>query len=445
MYKAMCFGIRHAPLVFHKTMRPVMEFIRKTLQVRGVSYCDDLVFLSESKEDIQLKAVEIVAILERFGWKISREKSILNPTQQFEYLGWFLDTKCNHLNMTKARRVEMLQLLSKWRRSIELAKIVRIKLFASLLGKLNFLRTQIKRGGLYLRKMNKQKQQAVNARNWASQMWINRSTLSEINWWSKAVRVNSPVPLIFIEPEVVLTTDSSKEQWGGTIKILSTGEEIKLAGTWTKDWILKSSNQRETAAVLLGMQEISQRFSVGQLKSIRIQSDNSTAIFDINRGAAAPALASLIDKILQLAELLQVQISAFHIPGRVNNVADFLSRLATSGDYEVRQEVLKEALFQLKIKPTIDIFANRKNRKCRCFYSLVWDRWAETQDGFKMSWKKEIPLLHPPIMLIQRVLYKITKDQIEGEIVVPNRQAQSWQVDLQKITVKQLIVGRCAD
>jgi hypothetical protein len=58
-----------------------MEFIRKTLQVRGVSYCDDLVFLGESKEDIQLKAVEIVAILERFGWKISMEKSVLNPTQ----------------------------------------------------------------------------------------------------------------------------------------------------------------------------------------------------------------------------------------------------------------------------------------------------------------------------------------------------------------------------
>ncbi|KAA6372735.1 MAG: hypothetical protein EZS28_031739 [Streblomastix strix] len=111
-------------------MRPVMEFIRKTLQVRGVSYCDDLVFLGESKEDIQSKAVEIVAILERFGWKISKEKSILNPTQQFEYLGWFLDTKCNHQNMTKTRRVEIMQLLSKWRRSIEHAKIVRIKWFA---------------------------------------------------------------------------------------------------------------------------------------------------------------------------------------------------------------------------------------------------------------------------------------------------------------------------
>ncbi|KAA6363492.1 MAG: hypothetical protein EZS28_040981 [Streblomastix strix] len=30
-------------------------------------------------------------------------------------------------------------------------------------------------------------------------------------------------------------------------------------------------------------------------------------------------------------------------------------------------------------------------------------------------------------------------------IGVPNWQIQSWWVDLQKITVKQLIVGRCAD
>jgi hypothetical protein len=59
---------------------------------------------------------------------------------------------------------------------------------------------------------------------------------------------------------VVLTTDASKLQWGGTIKVLSTNQEIKLAGIWSKEWMLKSSNQRETAAILFGLQDLGKIF-----------------------------------------------------------------------------------------------------------------------------------------------------------------------------------------
>ncbi|KAA6383701.1 MAG: hypothetical protein EZS28_020772 [Streblomastix strix] len=187
---------------------------------------------------------------------------------------------------------------------------------------------------------------------------------------------------------------------------------------------IKSSNQRETAAIHFVLQDLGKIFQNGQIKSVSIQSYNSNAVFNINRRAAVPALASLVDRILQEAEHLQLQISAFHIPGKENVIADLLSGLAISGDYEIRKEVLQEALSHLYIRPTIDIFANRRNRKCKRFCSLIWDQWAETQDGFKMSWRKEAPLQHPPILLIQRVINKIMKDQIEGVLIVPNWQAQ---------------------
>jgi hypothetical protein len=89
-----------------------------------------------------------------------------------------------------------------------------------------------------------------------------------------------------------------------------------------------------------------------------------------------------------------------YLPGKDNKIADALSRLAKSGDYEIRQEVLEEALDHLQIRPTVDIFSNRRNRKCRRFYSLVPDPWALGQDGLTASWENEVPLLHPPIPLI---------------------------------------------
>jgi hypothetical protein len=55
LYKAMCFGIMHAPLVFHKTLRPVIKFIREVVKVRIISYCDDIIFLHQDLEELKEK------------------------------------------------------------------------------------------------------------------------------------------------------------------------------------------------------------------------------------------------------------------------------------------------------------------------------------------------------------------------------------------------------
>jgi ribonuclease HI len=75
-----------------------------------------------------------------------------------------------------------------------------------------------------------------------------------------------------------------------------------MSGEWKKKWRLMSSNQRELAAIILGLQSLEPNLGNGRINSLRIESDNSTAIFDINRGAAAPAIAKLVDSILQKAE-----------------------------------------------------------------------------------------------------------------------------------------------
>ncbi|KAA6397940.1 MAG: hypothetical protein EZS28_006536 [Streblomastix strix] len=288
----MRFGIKNDSLVFHKLMKPVTQFIRTSVQIRCLSYSDDSVFFNNSKEELQLKIPKILQILADFGWKISKEKSILTPQQQIEFLEWKLDLKNNQLSMTKERRAEKLCLLEKWRRTIEKNQIVRIKLVASLIGKLNFLRTQLRRGGIYLRKLNKQKDLVSMNRGWNSRKWISKQTLGEIHWWRKTVLNNYPTHLTFKEPEAVLTTDASETQWGGTLQLIKTGQTIRFAGIWCSNpkWKLTSSNQRELAAILLGIQSIVKNFEVGVVQSLRIQSDNSKAIFDLSRGAAAQAL-----------------------------------------------------------------------------------------------------------------------------------------------------------
>ncbi|KAA6363527.1 MAG: hypothetical protein EZS28_040947 [Streblomastix strix] len=55
---------------------------------------------------------------------------------------------------------------------------------------------------------------------------------------------------------------------------------------------------------------------------------------------------------------MEMIFTTFHILGKSNQEADVLSRLSTSGDYEIREKVLKVALRILNFNLTIDTFAN---------------------------------------------------------------------------------------
>ncbi|KAA6357644.1 MAG: hypothetical protein EZS28_046829 [Streblomastix strix] len=151
----------------------------------------------------------------------------------------------------------------------------------------------------------------------------------------------------------------------------------------------------------------------------------------------------MLDRILQIAENRVMQISAMHIPGKNNQVADSISRLAMSGDFQIRQEVLVDALQRLKMKPSLDVFANRRNRQCKRFYSLMPDSWLKGQDGLSKCWIGEISLLHPPILFIWRTINKIMGKKIKGMIIVPSWTSQSWWPDLQKLIVKMIVLGNC--
>jgi hypothetical protein len=93
-------------------------------------------------------------------------KSILIPTQQFEFLGWEFNTILDQLRMTNLRRKEMLNQIDKWTSLIVRRRWVKVRWLASLIGKLNFLRVQIKRGGLHMQQLNRCKSKIAINKGW---------------------------------------------------------------------------------------------------------------------------------------------------------------------------------------------------------------------------------------------------------------------------------------
>ncbi|KAA6393078.1 MAG: hypothetical protein EZS28_011396 [Streblomastix strix] len=182
-----------------------------------------------------------------------------------------------------------------------------------------------------------------------------------------------------------------------------------------------------------------------KIEPLNIETDNSSSAFNINKGAAAVALAKQVDRTLETAENCNIQLHTYFIPGTQNKILDSLSRLATSGDYVINQQILNEALHILKVKHSIDLFSNRKNRRFKRFVNMIRESWAVVHDSLSISWRGEVPQIHPPIPLIQAVLNKLEKEKITALMVDPNWISQSWWSNFMKSTSKLLIEARSED
>ncbi|KAA6392964.1 MAG: hypothetical protein EZS28_011511 [Streblomastix strix] len=259
------------------------------------------------------------------------------------------------------------------------------------------------------------------------------------------IQKNKPTQATLLSPQAILATDASKTNWGATLKMSHPDLEILFHGKQSNNWHLTSSNQREAAGILCAIRRSETYLGETQIRSLKIETYNSSAAFNINKGSAAVAPVQLTDRILDTAEDLSRQLHAFHIPGKLNVIPDSLSRLVTSRVYQILQHILMEALFALQVRPSIDMFANRRNRKFKRFMTLVLDNWATGQDCLSHSWTGEVPYLHPSIPMIQATLNKAKQQGVPAVIVVPIWPSQPWWPSIADQTVKYVNIGRSED
>jgi hypothetical protein len=78
--------------VFTQIMKKCVMAIREIWKIRCVVYLDNLVLLHSNKNHLEKLAPQITQFLQHFGWTVNLEKSHLQPTQQFQYLGWIWDS-----------------------------------------------------------------------------------------------------------------------------------------------------------------------------------------------------------------------------------------------------------------------------------------------------------------------------------------------------------------
>ena len=122
---------------------------------------------------------------------------------------------------------------------------------------------------------------------------------------------------------------------------------------------------------------------------VLVATDNTTVVAYINKegGMKSGPLCALLWRILTWCSQRQVTLKARHIPGRLNVIADKLSRLNQT--IQTEWSLLPDVFQRLCSKwhrPQIGLFATRFNHKLPLFVSPVPDTLAVAVDALTLPW-----------------------------------------------------------
>jgi hypothetical protein len=161
-------------------MRKAIHSIRDIWNVKAVIYLDDLLLLHQDKNYLRQIGEEIKQYLSYLGWTVNTENSHLEPSQQFEYLGYIWDSANRSVKIKEVTRKKALDLLRFFRKKCYTFKRVSAKSIAKLVAVLSSARTQFPNASLEYSKFQELKTNLVKDQGWESETRINYSYLPEL-------------------------------------------------------------------------------------------------------------------------------------------------------------------------------------------------------------------------------------------------------------------------
>ena len=228
---------------------------------------------------------------------------------------------------------------------------------------------------------------------------------------------------------VQIFTDASKEGWGAHLG------DFTARGVWSVPESHLHINFLELKAVLLALKRFQH---LVQGKVVLVATDNTTVVAYINKegGMRSGSLCALLWRLLCWCNLRQVVLKARHIPGRLNVIADKLSRQGQviQTEWSLHQEVF-DLLVQTWHRPQVDMFATKYNCKLAQYVSPVPDPNAWAVDALTVSWENLDMYLFPPVSLLGKVVSKLSDHLYKRVILIaPGWPNMPWFWDLVELS-----------
>lgn len=411
-------GLCICPRNFTKLMKPPLSHLRLKGHIIA-GYIDDLYLQGQTLDECTINVIDSIQMFESLGLVIHPDKSVIIPRQKIVFLGFQIDSVAMTVTLTEDKKTSIKLMLQ------ELIKTTRVKIraVAKAIGHMISSLPGVKFGVLYYRNLEIDKIEALkhSKGNFESLMIISRQGITEIEWWIN--NIDTSFNNICAPPiDMTIYSDASLQGWGAVL------DDTKTGGRWSPSESGQHINYLELLAAYLALKCF---HTLLRGKHVKIMIDNTTAVALINNMGTChnKDCNTLVVQIWEFCMLHKITwITAAHIPGVLNELADRESRNFTSQDTEWRlnPDLLKDALSSLHFEPEIDLFASRLNKQFEVYCSYKPDPGASFINAFTISWSNRKFYSFPPFSCISKVIQKIIQDKATGVIVVPLWPSQAW-------------------
>ena len=164
--------------MFTKLLKPVFKVLREK-GLLSSAYIDDLYLQGDTFHECLENALNTVQLLRDLGFVVKEEKSCLHPSQQLEYLGFFLNSVSVRLSHARVEKVVQAceKLLSNSHPTIlHLVEVIELMVSSFPAGE---------HGPLHYRSLDIKKIEGLRQTigNFSGEIFLSVNSREELQWW----------------------------------------------------------------------------------------------------------------------------------------------------------------------------------------------------------------------------------------------------------------------
>ena len=387
-----------APQVFTRIMALVSAIMHHH-GFRILWYLDDwLVLASTFQESVRARDF-LLWLCQRLGIRVNLPKSSLTPMQTQDYLGITVQT----IPLRVFPTLKWTQKLSLLLQDFLSTRSHPVCVWRQLLGIMSSMSALVPGFRLHMRALQIRLNVAGRLQLDDFLVEWNFDCHQDLLWWSDVSYLQVGMPLGESLPDLCLFTDVSDTGWGSSLG------DFHLSGSWSPLSSRFSINHRELLAVLLALRGFHPSLW-GHV--VAVFSDNTTALAYLKKqgGTRSTTLNTVAQSVLRFCEDYHIQLLPQFIPGKMNVLADSLSRK--------NQVIGSEWTLCGGVSPASSPLASHHQPLCDLPQSQVAgllfptvDPQSAGTDAMLQSWDGLQAYAFPPFGLLSWVLAKVRQSQ----------------------------------
>ena len=261
-------------------------------------------------------------------------------------------------------------------------------------------------------------------KSWSHHIPLDDQFSLAVAQWQDQSWLTQGVPIAPPQAQEILFTDASQVGWGAHMG------DLTASGTWPPCLAQAHINLLELEAVWMALKAF---VEAAEGKHVLLNTDNTTVAAYVNKqgGAHSFTLSKRVEAMILWCQDRRILLSAKYVPGKLNILADALSRahMILPTEWTVVHRVL-EPIWVAWFKPQIDLFATRFSRRLPLFVSPVPDPQAWAVDALSLPWTNFLGYAFPPFPILGKVIRKASIERATLILVAPKWEGQPWYPDL---------------